>query len=91
MSLAERVKEAVLARPFAVSGEVSTVTASFDVASSAGRSPLLVLRAAERAPAGARPDGQHCARCCATPVPLGMALTPECGKKTCEPAFSAAG
>ncbi len=77
MSLAERVKDAILARPFAVNGEASTLTASFGVADSAGRSPLVVLREAERALAEAKLDGKNCARCYAPPAPLGMALMQE--------------
>jgi diguanylate cyclase (GGDEF)-like protein len=77
MSLAERVKEAVLARPFAVNGEASTLTASFGVAGSAGRSPLVVLREAERALAEAKLAGKNCACCYTSPVGLGMALAPE--------------
>jgi two-component system, cell cycle response regulator len=77
MSLAERVKEAVLARPFAVNGEASTLTASFGIADSAGRSPLVVLREAERALAEAKLEGKNCARCYASAAPLGMALMPE--------------
>lgn len=86
MALAERVKEAILARPFAVNGEASTLTASFGVADSAGRSPLVVLREAERALAEAKLDGKNCARCYASPTPLGMALMPETLDETGEEA-----
>ncbi len=61
MALAERVKQTILSRPFAVNGHASTLTASFGVAGSAGRSPLVVLREAERALADAKADGKNCA------------------------------
>jgi two-component system, cell cycle response regulator len=77
MSLVHRVKEEILARPFAVKGEAGTLTASFGVAGGAGRSPLVVLRETERALAGAKLDGKNCARCYASPVPLGPALIPD--------------
>ena len=77
MSLVQRVKESILARPFAVRGEASTLTASFGVAGSRGRSPLVVLREAERALAKAKLDGKNCARCYAPPEPLEVALVPE--------------
>lgn len=77
MALVQRVKEAILARPFAVNGEASTLTASFGVAGSAGRSPLVVLREAERALAEAKLDGKNCARCYESRSLAGMALMAE--------------
>jgi len=77
MSLVQRVREGILARPFAVSGEASTLTASFGVAGSSGRSPLVVLREAERALAEAKLDGKNCARCYATAEPLSISLMVE--------------
>lgn len=77
MALVQRMKEAILARPFAVNGEASTLTASFGVAGSSGRSPLVVLREAERALAQAKLDGKNCVRCYAPPAPLGIGLVPE--------------
>ncbi|MGA7887592.1 MAG: diguanylate cyclase [Acidobacteriaceae bacterium] len=87
MALADRVREAILARPFAVNGEASTLTASFGVADSAGRSPLVVLREAERALAEAKLDGKNCARCHASATPLGMALMPESADEAAEGAI----
>lgn len=73
--LAERIRETILGRPFIVRAAASTLTASFGVAQSGGRSPLVVLREAERALAEAKLDGKNCARCCMAP-PAGLELTP---------------
>jgi len=77
MALVQRVREGILGRPFAVRGEASTLTASFGVACSSGRSPLVVLREAERALAEAKLEGKNCARCYAPPAPHAVALAPE--------------
>lgn len=62
-ALAERIRETILGRPFAVGSEATTLTASFGIASSRGRSPLVVLREAERALAEAKLAGKNCVRC----------------------------
>jgi two-component system, cell cycle response regulator len=62
LALAERLRTTILARPFAVGCESTTLTASFGVAASRGRSPLVVLREAERALAEAKLAGKNCAR-----------------------------
>jgi diguanylate cyclase (GGDEF)-like protein len=60
--LASRVRQTILARPFAVGEEATTLTASFGLAVSRGRSPLVVLREAERALAEAKLSGKNCIR-----------------------------
>lgn len=57
--LAHRIRETILARPFAVGQEATTLTASFGLAVSRGRSPLVVLREAERALAEAKLAGKN--------------------------------
>jgi two-component system, cell cycle response regulator len=63
LALAERIRTTILARPFAVGNEATTLTASFGIAASRGRSPLVVLREAERALEDAKQAGKNCARC----------------------------
>jgi two-component system, cell cycle response regulator len=58
--LAQRVKRRVLQRPFAVGRELITVTASAGISDSFGRSPLVVLREAEKALASAKQLGRNC-------------------------------
>jgi two-component system, cell cycle response regulator len=60
--LAGRIQEHILGRPFPVDHEATTLTASFGVAISHGRSPLVVLREAERALAEAKLAGKNCVR-----------------------------
>lgn len=60
--LANRIRESILARPFPVDREATTLTASIGVAVSRGRSPLVVLREAERALAEAKLGGRNCVR-----------------------------
>jgi two-component system cell cycle response regulator len=60
--LADRIRESILARPFPVDREATTLNASFGVAISRGRSPLVVLREAERALAEAKLAGKNCVR-----------------------------
>lgn len=57
--LAHRIRGTLLARPFAVGQEATTLTASFGLAVSRGRSPLVVLREAERALAEAKLAGKN--------------------------------
>ena len=61
-ALAQRVKRNILNRPFAVGREMMTVTASTGISHSQGRSPLVVLREAERALANAKLSGRNCER-----------------------------
>jgi diguanylate cyclase (GGDEF)-like protein len=60
--LAGRIRDNILARPFPVDDETTTLTASIGVAISRGRSPLVVLREAERALAEAKLSGKNCVR-----------------------------
>ncbi|MGC2298804.1 MAG: diguanylate cyclase [Acidobacteriaceae bacterium] len=60
--LAGRIRESILARPFPADHEATTLNASFGVAISRGRSPLVVLREAERALAEAKLAGKNCVR-----------------------------
>lgn len=62
VSLAGRVRESILGRPFPVDQSATTLTASIGVAVSRGRSPLVVLREAERALAEAKMSGKDCVR-----------------------------
>ncbi|MFZ0633722.1 MAG: diguanylate cyclase [Acidobacteriaceae bacterium] len=57
--LAGRIRDGILARPFAVGHEATTLTASIGVAASRGRSPLIVLREAERGLAEAKLAGKN--------------------------------
>lgn len=72
VTLAERIRETTLARPFAVGVEATTLTASFGIAASRGRSPLVVLREAERALAEAKLGGKNCVRCAGPGEPRGL-------------------
>jgi two-component system cell cycle response regulator len=60
--LAQRVKRTILHRPFCVGRNMMTLTASAGISHSYGRSPLLVLREAERAMASAKLSGRNCER-----------------------------
>lgn len=62
LALADRIREAILTRPFVAHNEAASLTASFGVAVSRGRSPLVVLREAERALAMAKLAGKNCVR-----------------------------
>ena len=61
MLLAGRIRANILGRPFPVDNEATTLTASIGVAVSRGRSPLVVLREAERSLAEAKLSG-NCVR-----------------------------
>jgi two-component system, cell cycle response regulator len=60
--LGGRIRENILRRPFPVDHESTTLTASIGVAISRGRSPLVVLREAERGLAEAKLGGKNCVR-----------------------------
>jgi two-component system cell cycle response regulator len=47
--MAERLKRSVLEKPYHIHRDMLSVTASIGIATSRGRSPLVVLREAERA------------------------------------------
>jgi two-component system, cell cycle response regulator len=78
LALAERIRATILARPFAVGHSATTLTASFGIAASRGRSPLVVLREAERALDEAKLAGKNCARCSGRDDNL-----PEMGPRIC--------
>jgi two-component system cell cycle response regulator len=54
-----RVKKTILQKPFAAGRDMLTLTASRGIAQSKGRSPLVVLREAERALAEAKRSGRN--------------------------------
>lgn len=61
-SMAERLHRAVLQKPFHLERDIVPVTASIGLAQSHGRSPLVVLREAERSLAEAKLSGGNCVR-----------------------------
>lgn len=65
--LAERIRTIMLRRPFAAGPDAITLTASIGLAQSRGRSPLVVLREAERALSEAKREGRNCERDYAPP------------------------
>lgn len=62
LKLARRIRTSLLHRPFAAGRDMITLTASIGIAQSRGRSPLVVLREAERALANAKLEGRACER-----------------------------
>lgn len=60
--LANRVRTIMLHKPFLAARENITLTASIGLSQSCGRSPLVVLREAERSLAAAKRDGRNCER-----------------------------
>jgi two-component system, cell cycle response regulator len=74
MMLTERLRIEVFAAPFRVAGESIRLSASFGIAVSRGRSPVIVLREAEKALECAKtagPEAIHCFGCSpATPPPV---------------------
>jgi two-component system, cell cycle response regulator len=78
--MAERLQTTVLEKPYHIHRDVLNVTASIGLATSRGRSPLIVLREAERALGNAKLAGRNCVRATenssASPAPL-IPTTPE--------------
>lgn len=62
IQLAARIRTILVHRPFAVGRDLVALTGSIGVSQSRGRSPLVVLREAERALANAKRDGRNCER-----------------------------
>lgn len=62
MSMAVRLKQTVLQRPFTAGRDALTLTASMGIAQSKGRSPLVVLREVERALQDAKASGRNAVR-----------------------------
>jgi diguanylate cyclase (GGDEF)-like protein len=67
MSLAERLRTAVFSTPFHVSGEAIRLSACFSIAVSHGRSPVVVLREAEKALEWAKAAGPESIQCSGSP------------------------
>ncbi|MFZ0661707.1 MAG: diguanylate cyclase [Acidobacteriaceae bacterium] len=65
--LAGRIRTIMLRKPFDAGHDMITLTVSIGLAQSRGRSPLVVLREAERALASAKLDGRNCERECMPP------------------------
>jgi diguanylate cyclase (GGDEF)-like protein len=61
---AQRLCQSVSRRVFTVAGTDLSITVSIGVAESLGRSPLIVLREAERALTSAKQQGRNCVRVC---------------------------
>ncbi len=62
VTLAERIRIEVFSLPFSIDGVAVRLTAGFGIASSEGRSPVVVLREAEQALAAAQADGPESIR-----------------------------
>ncbi len=72
MILAERLRVDVFASPFRVAGGIIRLSASFGIAASRGRSPVVVLREAEKALEWAKaagPESIQCFGCPPEPAP----------------------
>jgi len=72
MILAERLRVEVFSVPFRVAGEAIRLSACFGIANSRGRSPVVVLREAEKAlewAKGAGPESIQCFGCSQEPAP----------------------
>jgi two-component system cell cycle response regulator len=61
-AMALRLKQMVLQKPFSAGRDIITLTASMGIAQSKGRSPLVVLREAERALHDAKASGRNAIR-----------------------------
>jgi len=62
LSMAVRLRQTVLQRPFTAGRDALTLTASMGIAQSKGRSPLVVLREVERALQDAKASGRNAIR-----------------------------
>ncbi|MGD0345423.1 MAG: GGDEF domain-containing response regulator [Terracidiphilus sp.] len=67
MALAERLRVEVFSTPFHVSGEAIRLSACFGIAVSRGRSPVVVLREAEKALEWAKAAGPESIQCFGSP------------------------
>ena len=67
MSLAERLRAEVFSEPFRVAGEAIRLSACFGIAVSHGRSPVVVLREAEKALEWAKAAGPESIQCFGSP------------------------
>ena len=62
LSMAARLKQTVLQKPFSAGRDMLSLTASMGIAQSKGRSPLVVLREVERALQDAKASGRNAIR-----------------------------
>jgi GGDEF domain-containing protein len=72
MILAERLRVDVFSVPFRIAGEAIRLSACFGIANSRGRSPVVVLREAEKAlelSKAAGPESIQCFGCSQEPTP----------------------
>jgi two-component system, cell cycle response regulator len=67
MSLTERLRAEVFSEPFRVAGEAIRLSACFGIAASHGRSPVVVLREAEKALEWAKAAGPESIQCFGRP------------------------
>jgi two-component system cell cycle response regulator len=67
MSFTERLRSEVFSSPFRVAGEAIRLSACFGIAASHGRSPIVVLREAEKALEWARAAGPESIQCFGRP------------------------
>jgi two-component system, cell cycle response regulator len=75
LTLTERLRAEVFATPFHAGGEVIRLSACFGIAISHGRSPVVVLREAEKALEWARASGPESIRCFGSPQSLPSPVT----------------
>ena len=68
MVLTERLRTEVFASPFHVGGDVIRLSACFGIAASRGRSPVVVLREAEKALGWAKAAGPETIQCFGSPA-----------------------
>jgi len=81
LSMALRLRKTILQKPFAAGRDMLTLTASMGIAQSKGRSPLVVLREAERALS----DAKHCGRNAVREYCNDRPREPEAGEPLGEP------
>ncbi len=67
MALAERLRVEVFSSPFRVAGEAIRLSACYGIAASRGRSPVVVLREAEKALEWAKATGPETIQCFGSP------------------------
>lgn len=70
VNMAERLRKTVLEKPYHIHRDILYVTASIGIATSRGRSPLVVLREAERALGDAKMSGRNCIRVFSPQAPV---------------------
>jgi diguanylate cyclase (GGDEF)-like protein len=75
LTLTERLRAEVFAVPFHLAGEAIRLSASFGIAVSHGRSPVVVLREAEKALERAKASGPESIQCFGSPQPLPSPVT----------------